>query len=41
MACGTVAASFAIEDFGLRRFETLTLDEINHRLFEYHQMLAF
>jgi cytidine kinase len=41
MACGTVAASFAIEDFGLRRFHTLTIDEINRRLSEYHQMLAF
>ena len=41
MACGTVTASFAIEDFGLRRFDTLTLDEINRRLFEYHEMLAF
>lgn len=41
MAFGTVAASFAIEDFGLRRFHSLTLDEITHRLFEYHQMLAF
>jgi cytidine kinase len=41
MAYGTVAASFAIEDFGLRRFHTLALDEITHRLFEYHQMLAF
>jgi len=41
MACGTVTASFAIEDFGLRRFHTLTLDEIDRRLYEYHQMLAF
>ncbi|MBM4019615.1 MAG: sugar kinase [Planctomycetes bacterium] len=41
MAYGTVTASFAIEDFGLRRFERLTLDEINRRLFEYHDMLAF
>jgi cytidine kinase len=41
MAFGTVTASFAIEDFGLRRFDKLTLDEITHRLFEYHQMLAF
>jgi sugar/nucleoside kinase (ribokinase family) len=41
MACGTVAASFAIEDFGLRRFASLSLDEINRRLGEYHEMMAF
>jgi cytidine kinase len=41
MAYGTVTASFAIEDFGLRRFDKLTIDEITHRLFEYHQMMDF
>jgi sugar/nucleoside kinase (ribokinase family) len=41
MAYGTVAASFAIEDFGLRRFERLSIDEIDRRLHEYHDMLTF
>ena len=41
MAYGTVTASFAIENFGLRRYDTLTLDEIDRRLSEYHEMLAF
>jgi hypothetical protein len=36
-----VTASFAIEDFGLRRFERLTIDEIDRRLHEYHDMLTF
>jgi cytidine kinase len=41
MAFGTVAASFAIEDFGLRRFNSLSLEELTHRLFQYHQMMEF
>jgi len=41
MAYGTVLASFAIEDFGLRRVGALAIDEIEHRLFAYHEMLAF
>jgi sugar/nucleoside kinase (ribokinase family) len=41
MAYGTVAASFAIEDFGLRRFGRLSIDEIDRRLREYHDMLTF
>ena len=41
MAYGTVTASFAIEDFGLRRFDRLTIDEIDGRLREYHEMLEF
>jgi len=41
MAYGTVAASFAIEDFGLRRFERLTIDEIDARLREYHDVVTF
>jgi sugar/nucleoside kinase (ribokinase family) len=41
MAYGTVTASFAIEDFGLRRFERLSIDEIDRRLNEYHDMLTF
>ena len=41
MAYGTVTASFAIEDFGLRRFENLSIDEIDRRLREYHDMLTF
>ena len=41
MAYGTVTASFAIEDFGLRRFNRLTIDEVDSRLRDYHDMLAF
>lgn len=41
MAYGTVVASFAIEDFSLRRFEHLTIDEIDGRMRDYHEMLAF
>jgi sugar/nucleoside kinase (ribokinase family) len=41
MAYGTVAASYAIENFGLRRFQDLTIDEIDARLRQYHDMLAF
>ena len=41
MAYGTVMASFAIEDFGLRRVGALAIDEIEHRLFAYHEMLTF
>jgi len=41
MAYGTVIASFAIEDFGLRRFHDLTIDDIDRRLRDYHDMLAF
>ncbi|MCX5654920.1 MAG: PfkB family carbohydrate kinase [Planctomycetota bacterium] len=41
MAYGTITASFAIEDFGLRRFERLSIDEIDRRLNEYHDMLTF
>jgi len=41
MAYGTVIASYTIEDFSLRRLDTLTLDEIDIRLHEYHQMMAF
>ena len=41
MAYGTVMASFAIEDFSLRRFERLSIDDIDARLRRYHEMLAF
>jgi len=36
---GTVTASFAIEDFSVRRLDTLTIDEIDGRLHEYQQRL--
>ena len=41
MAYGTVVASFTIEDFSLRRLDTLVIDEIDRRLCEYHDMLTF
>ncbi len=40
MACGTVIASFEIEDFSLRRFDRLTPAEIDARLAAYAEMLA-
>ena len=36
---GTVTASFTIEDFGVRRLDGLTFDEIDKRLREYGEML--
>jgi len=38
---GTVAASFAIEDFSLRRVQTLTRAEINQRVHQFVNMLRF
>jgi len=40
LAYGTVTASFTIEDFGVRRLDALTIDEIDSRLREYHDMLG-
>ena len=41
MAYGTIVASFDIEDFGLRRYDRLSLEEIDARLRQYHEMLEF
>ena len=41
MACGTVTASFTIEDFSVRRLERLSLEEIEDRLRLYRAMLEF
>lgn len=38
---GTVSASFAIEDFSLRRVEKLTRSEINRRVDQFVNMLRF
>ncbi len=38
---GNVTASFAVEDFGLRRLEQLTTMEVEERLREYRAMLEF
>ena len=38
---GTVAASFTIEDFSLRRLERLSRDEIDRRVDQYVAMLRF
>ena len=38
---GTVAASFAIEDFSLRRVERLTRAEIDQRVKQFVRMLRF
>jgi sugar/nucleoside kinase (ribokinase family) len=41
MAYGTVIASHEIEDFSLRRFETLTTDDIDARIREFAVMAGF
>ncbi len=41
MAYGTVVASLAVEDFGLERLKRATRQEIDARLEEYRNMLAF
>jgi hypothetical protein len=41
MAYGTVVASLTVEGFGLDRLRTTTRQEIDHRLEQYRQMLAF
>jgi sugar/nucleoside kinase (ribokinase family) len=41
LAHGTVAASFTIEDFSLRRLERLTRPELHRRLNDYMGMLRF
>ncbi|HEY3246016.1 MAG TPA: PfkB family carbohydrate kinase [Phycisphaerae bacterium] len=38
---GTVASSFAIEDFSLRRMQTLTKEDIERRVAQYLDMLRF
>lgn len=38
---GTVAASFVIEDFSLRRVEKLTRDEVDQRVNQFVRMLRF
>ena len=41
MACGTIIASFNVEDFSLRRFQRTERDEIDRRLGLYRGMLSF
>jgi sugar/nucleoside kinase (ribokinase family) len=41
MACGTVIASFNVEDFSLRRFQRTERDEIDRRLDSYRSMMSF
>ncbi|MDP6380721.1 MAG: PfkB family carbohydrate kinase [Phycisphaerae bacterium] len=41
MACGTITASFAVEDFSLRRFEEIETADIESRLNLYRKMLQF
>jgi sugar/nucleoside kinase (ribokinase family) len=41
MAYGTVVASFAVEDFSLRRFQRTGRDEIDRRLDDYRSMMTF
>ncbi len=41
MAYGTVIASFNVEDFGVRRTAALTLEDVDRRLNQFREMLAF
>ncbi|SIN99210.1 Sugar or nucleoside kinase, ribokinase family [Singulisphaera sp. GP187] len=41
MACGTVIASFNVEDFSLRRFQRTERDEVDRRLESYRNMMSF
>lgn len=41
MACGSVIASFNVEDFSLRRFQRTERDEIDRRLDLYRSMMSF
>ncbi len=41
IAYGTVMASFNVEDFGVRRTASLTLDDVDTRLREFRRMLDF
>jgi sugar/nucleoside kinase (ribokinase family) len=41
MACGTVVASFNVEDFSLRRFQRTEREEIDRRLQTYRAMMSF
>ncbi|MGD0899664.1 MAG: PfkB family carbohydrate kinase [Thermoguttaceae bacterium] len=41
MACGTVAASFTVEDFSLDRLRQIGREDIDRRMAEYRQMLTF
>ncbi len=41
MACGSVVASFSVEDFSLRRFQRTERSEIDTRLEAYRKMMAF
>src|SRR5687768_16902622 len=40
LACGTITASFTIEDFSLRAIEKITVGDVERRLQEYATMLA-
>jgi len=41
VACGTVTASFCLEDFSLRRFQSTSREEIDRRLDEFQDLLRF
>lgn len=41
VACGTVTASFCLEDFSLRRFLSTTREQIDARLGEFQDLLRF
>jgi sugar/nucleoside kinase (ribokinase family) len=38
---GSVLASFVIEDFGIARFKTLTIREINNRFSQFKKLVSF
>ena len=41
IACGTVIASFNVEDFGVKRVAALTMDDVRKRLADFKAMTAF
>jgi sugar/nucleoside kinase (ribokinase family) len=41
MAYGILAASFTVEDFSLRRLQTIEREDIERRMAEYRKMLSF
>ena len=41
MAYGTLAASYAVEDFGLDRLQQIEREDVDQRMVEYRRMLSF
>jgi cytidine kinase len=41
LACGTIAASFNVEDFGLKKTVALTKRDLDARLNTFRKMVSF